>query len=372
MKNEYLSNLKNLLDGYQMEETEKEDIVNDYSDMYDNWIEQGMSEEDVENKLGSPKSIIYELVEGYRRVTDISPKRERRNTKVIALTPFIALIIFFVIGVAYDGWAYGWTAFLLIPITAIIVEMTANKDDHVFTALSPFVATATYIFIGLAYDLWHPGWMVFLFIPVVALLVEAKKNGFIVTITSLSPFAAIVAFFILGEQGLWNPGWLVFMIIPAIGVLNEKNVLKVLLWEVAIIGGSIGYLLIWNTTDEVILSSLCFIPLIALVVLQDIKGIFDMPREYKLVSVAAIVGYVLIGFLGELIEYSLWGYGWLIFFIIPLFAINKEVDGDEKIIAYTPFIATIVFFSLGWFFNLWGYAWLAYLIIPVTAIIKEA
>ena len=38
MKSSYLENLRLLLDKYQMEELEKLDIINDYDDMYENWL----------------------------------------------------------------------------------------------------------------------------------------------------------------------------------------------------------------------------------------------------------------------------------------------------------------------------------------------
>jgi hypothetical protein len=68
----------------------------------------------------------------------------------------------------------------------------------------------------------------------------------------------------------------------------------------------------------------------------------------------------------------MWGYFWIVFLIIPVYVIYHEVEGDEKIIALMPFIATFIFFTLGWFFNLWAWAWIAYLLIPMVAIIKEA
>jgi len=92
MKTEYLISLRSLLDGYQMEETEKDDIINDYNDMYENYLDYGMSDDDVEKKLGKPKSIIGSLVEGYRRV----PTKQSKSGKLIALMPFISLILFFV------------------------------------------------------------------------------------------------------------------------------------------------------------------------------------------------------------------------------------------------------------------------------------
>ena len=74
-----------------LEENEKVDIINDYDDMYNNWIDQGMDTDEVEAKLGEPRKIIGALVEGYKRVKKPEPKGQ----KIIAVSPFIALVIFF-------------------------------------------------------------------------------------------------------------------------------------------------------------------------------------------------------------------------------------------------------------------------------------
>lgn len=367
MKNDYLSKLKLLLDQYQMDDTEKNDIIGDYSEMYDNWIEYGMSEDEVESKLGEPRSIISELVEGYRRVGASAKDSENPNSKIIALTPFIALIIFFVGGFGYDAWAYAWTAFLIIPITAIILEMGRAKDKHIITALSPFIALIAYGIIGFVYGYWHPGWLVFLIIPVIAIITEAKEIGFLNTLVSLSPFAAIVAFIFFGLDDQWETGWLVFLAIPALGVLNEKSKFKVFIWEVLIIGGALGYLYIASINGDYRFAWLAFIPLIAYATFHDGNEIKEMPKDYRILVVAIILVYVVLGFWA-----NAWGIAWLLFLLIPVYAIVKEVDGNAKLISLMPFISLTIFFSLGWFFELWAYSWLAFLLIPIVAIIKEA
>ncbi|MGN6744127.1 MAG: DUF1707 SHOCT-like domain-containing protein [Amnibacterium sp.] len=40
---------------------------------------------------------------------------------LIALSPFVAVVLFFLTGVA-GGWPYSWLWFLLIPVTAIVVN----------------------------------------------------------------------------------------------------------------------------------------------------------------------------------------------------------------------------------------------------------
>ena len=54
MKTEYLQALRELLNRYQMEEAEKDDIISDYNDMYENYLDYGMTDEEVEKKLGKP------------------------------------------------------------------------------------------------------------------------------------------------------------------------------------------------------------------------------------------------------------------------------------------------------------------------------
>lgn len=367
MKTDYLKQLRSLLDNYVIEDVEKDEIINDYNDMYDNWIEYGMNEKDVEIKLGSPQSIISELTEGCKKVSKhIRDQKARKSGKIIAITPFIALIAFFILGFGFDGWAYSWAVFLIIPITAIISEMSISKAPHVITALSPFVAVIAYLILGFFYDLWHPGWLVFLIIPVIAILTEKKSIGFLNTLVALSPFAAVVTFIYLGELGYWQTGWLVFLIIPALGVLNNKSPLKIIVWELVIIGGAAGYLYIGYTYDTWGYALLAFLPLLAFGISQDDEGFKGMRKDYRIVSILVITTYIVFN-----IIFGWWIYSWLVFLIIPVYAIIKEVKGSERIIAITPFIALTIFFALGWIFSLWAYAWLAFLIIPVVAIIKE-
>jgi|LGVF01.2.fsa_nt_gb uncharacterized membrane protein len=368
MKNDYLKELRGLLNLYRMDDSEKEDIINDYSEMYDNWIDSGMSEDQVESKLGKPKSIISDLVEGYRKVISSAKANKGNSAKIIALSPFIATIIFLVIGFGYEGWIYGWMVFLIIPITAIVVELGRSKDPHIFTALSPFLSVIVFFVLGFGYDLWHPGWMIFTIIPVIAIFTDHKSIGRLNTLVSLSPFISGIGFLVLGFQyDLWQPGWLIFLLIPALGVLNEKKFIKVLIWETVIIGGAIAYLYIGYTFDEWVYSLLVFLPLIAYGMSQDDQGFRGMPKEYRIVVAITITLFVVLGLLTKE-----WGFVWLVFLIIPVFAINKEVEGNAKIISLMPFISLVIFFSLGWFLGLWAYSWAAFLLIPMVAIIKEA
>jgi len=364
MKDNYLKELRGLLDRYQMEENEKVDIINDYDDMYNNWIDQGMDTDEVEAKLGEPRKIIGALVEGYKRVKKPEPKGQ----KIIAVSPFIALVIFFVGGFAFDRWDISWMAFLIIPVIAIVVEMGSNKDEHLTTALSPFIASVAYFVLGYFYGYWHPGWLVFLIVPIIAIFNSRKEMNGLALLISLSPFAALIAFFILGEQGYWNPGWLVFLATPMLGILVEESFGKKVLYEALMILGIVGYLYIGDTYNEWGYALFAFAPIvIAALFMKDIViGVEGATKEYRILVLVSASIYILLGVL-----FGLWGFAWVVFFIVPVYAIYTETSGNERVIAITPFIATTLFMALGYFFGIWEYAWLAFLIIPVTAIIKE-
>ena len=364
MKTEYLRELRALLDQYQMSDVEKQDIISDYSEMYDNWSDYGMADDDIEKKLGKPSSIYRELVEGYRKVGTKEPSPNM--SKIVALTPFVATIVFFIIGFGFNGWAWGWIAYLLIPVTAIWMNM--ENDPHRLTALSPFIAVVAFFILGFVYGLWHPGWLVFIIIPIIAIFTERKSIGFLNTIVSLSPLVITATFVYIGiEENLWVPGWVLFLLIPAIAVLNEKRFFRAFLWELFILGGIAGYLYWGYTFEQWDWALLAFAPLVVYSVLQDTSGWKDVPAEYKYVSLGAIAAFVLLGIIT-----GIWGYVWLVFLAIPVYAIYRETDGNARLISLMPFISTFIFFTLGWFLDLWAWSWIAFLLIPVVAIWKEA
>lgn len=363
MKNEYLSRLKELLDRYDMSEQEKQDILNDYSDMYDNWEERGMSDQEIVEKLGKPKGIIGSLVEGYRRI----PKPSDGTEKIIALSPFVATIIFFIAGFGFDLWLYAWISFILIPITAIIVEMSKSKDPHITTALSPFVTGIGYYILGMEYQLWHPGWLIFLAIPIIAIINSRKEMNRRTLLTSLSPFAALIAYVYLGEMGYWHNMWVVFLVIPFIGATLEEGWKRIFLL-LFIPVGVIAYLYLGDMYGEWLYTGLVFLPLLAFYIYNGNIQLWDKdaPRDYQIVVLATVATYFAVSLLTQA-----WLVSWLVFFAIPLYAINKETEQPEKTIAFTPFIATTLFMLLGYIFGIWAWAWLVFLIIPMVAIIKS-
>lgn len=317
-KTEYLDKLDTLLNQFTFHQEEIKDIISDYDDLWSTYADQGYDEEAIVNKLGTPDEIIDELtVDVERKQVAKARKQEVTFEKYIALSPFIALIIFFISGLVFDGWAYAWTAFLIIPVIAILAQFKTMKPIELLTALSPFIALFAY-------------------------------------------------FLIFGALGLWHPGWLIFLIIPAIAILNEDNTTFKVISELLLLLGVLGYLYLDTIPAYQSYAWAAFIPVVLYFLASDqVTIVFNISKPNLVLLLISGAIYV-VG--SEL--FDLWGYLWIVFFIIPVYNIYVETKGPERLIAIMPFISVSIFMTLGVFFNGWAYAWLAFLLIPMVAITK--
>jgi hypothetical protein len=87
---------------------------------------------------------------------------------IVSLVALLAVTTFLIIGFTTDGWQLAWLVFLLIPVTAIIVDIAAKRKNlaGLVTGLVALVATIIYLILGFFLTLWHPGWIIFLAIPI--------------------------------------------------------------------------------------------------------------------------------------------------------------------------------------------------------------
>ena len=327
-KNNFLTFLQTLLDEYVMDNQIKEDIIKDYDSLWLQYEELGMDPQSIIHKLGQPKDIIGELTEGYiKKETKLYYKKKSFNNKLIALTPFIALVLFFMIGfLVPNGFIYAWQTFLLIPMSAIILE-GPKKNLEKLTALSPFIALILFFSIlGFGFNLWHPGWMIFLIIPIIG--------------------------------GLNHPSILKRVLIS--GGLFVTAILYLMIDQLS----SFGVIQI-NANVSLPYSLFVFIPVLIVILYEWLKNILKNGWMYLILLVISTALYFYIS-----IAFDLWVISWLVFFSIPIYAIMKQAPKKDKIIALMPFISTSLFMILGYFFNVWAFAWLVFLLIPVVAIIQ--
>lgn len=325
-KNEYLNTLNMLLNEYNIPKKDIEDMLSDYKSLWEGYESQLMTNEDIVTKLGKPEDIISELTEGYQKISHIkASKRLKRSSKFIALTPFIALSIFFVVGFTIPGaWMYAWLAFLLIPMSAIITQ---------------------------------------------------GPKPILLKLTALSPFIALIIFFlILGPLNLWHPGWVIFLIIPGIGILNDNNMKKKLILESLLIFGVILYIF-WSQQIlngempqllgiHIVYAEFALLPFVSYVLIDGLikMRVINIKNIFLFITLVGLYVFVSMTF-------DLWAISWLLFFIIPVYAILSS-NSTDKVIAIMPFISTTLFMLTGYFFNWWAFAWIVFLLIPVTAIIK--
>ncbi len=327
MKKQYLDEIRVLLGRYVITAAEINDIIGDYDRMYEDGLAKGMNDEEVVAFLGKPEKVVRDLGDSYER----KPGKPNRQGKIIALMPFLCVIAYFLIG-----------------------------------------------FVGHA---WHPGWLVFLAIPVSAIVFGHTGRGFAHKLTALSPFIAVVAFIILGEYGYWNPGWLVFLLIPMFGALSDRS-WKGKVFALTLLLAAGGYLYCGYALNSWGYGALSFLlPLVFgaatgfVDIVVDWKDYRKLPlaqRRFVLmmwfVVLAAAATYVILGF-----ALGWWGYAWLVFLVIPMYPIIAKGGVKNRIVALSPFLATILFFLLGFLVpGAWAYAWIAFLLIPMTAILKNA
>ena len=364
MKRDYLNKLKDALIENQASKKDIDEILSDYDQLYDDALNSGKNDAEVWQMLGTPEEVVQDL-----RDTLQLKKEKTIKTKIIAVMPFISLIVFFILGFYQNLWHPGWLVFLSIPMSAILLQ-TRLKDGLV--ALMPFLSVIIFLILGWGYDLWHPSWLVFLSIPVVAILLNTELKDLPVAI---SPFVAAITFFILGfNYGLWNPGWLVFLIIPMLGLLHEKNIVKLILYELSFLIAIGFYLYMGYIESSWAFGALGFLLPVAIglilgdvhFMMGDLRGV-ERKKAITMVSLVVVAAGVFVA-LG--IGLNGWAWAWQVFLLIPVMAII--LFDKFRLTAIMPFIAVILFFSLGFFLGLFHISWLAFLLIPITAIIENA
>lgn len=327
-KSNYLERLKQLLDEYNIIESHKEDIIKDYDTLWQEYQELNMMDMDIVEKLGHPEVIIDSLTEGFTK-KEILNKRKKQSSqqKFIALTPFIALFMFFGLGfLVENGFTYAWVSFLLIPMSGIILQ-GPNNIIQKLTALSPFIAIILYIpILGFYFDLWHPGWLVFLLTAILGGLSHPKLSYRI---------------FISGGLLLTS---IIYLILE--------------------VGINLGSLMITESI-QLPYSTFVFLPVVLILLWIWFSQIIKNGIPYLILLLLSTFIFLFLS-----IQYDLWLIAWLVFFSVPIYAIVRHTKKEEKLIALMPLISTILFMLIGYFFNGWAFGWLVYLFIPMVAIIK--
>lgn len=369
MRKRYLDSIKAMLEKFDISPAEKADILEDYRSMYEDAESAGLSEEEIIQKLGRAEDIYQGLLHEY----DLK-ERKNKGDKLIALMPFIALMIFFGLGFGYDLWHPGWLAFLLIPSTAILVHSYQRPGRFIFTPMMPFLITVIYIVIGFFFNLWHPGWIIFLLIPSVAILESSSKSDYKSSLVGLSVFVGFMAFILIGYvTGMYHPTWLLLLLPIFVSSVagNNKQYNFMMLISIFVSVGLYLYLglnalLSWGE------ALIAFLPFIIVGVFTNRIMIhigFGKTGKHgnflKSLFLLSLIAFITLGYF-----YDAWAISWLFFLSVPIASMLIQED-TIKVTPMMPFISLIIFMVLGYFFGLWSIAWLAFLLIPMSAILEN-
>ena len=118
------------------------------------------------DELLSTDESVKEIVENNEpeMVKEMIVKEHRKIKHLENLLIFAIVVIYFILGFAFDLWHPGWIVFLFVPIILSLIEAIKSKNPHQFAY--PVLLVAIYLFLGTVYHLWHPMWVLFITIPV--------------------------------------------------------------------------------------------------------------------------------------------------------------------------------------------------------------
>ncbi len=325
-KIEFLAELQQKLKEYKYESSVIKDVLEDHQTMIEEAVERGRTEEQYIATLSTPKQIARSL-KGVE-------KRNEKDSKIVALSPFVATIAFILLGFLFNAWHPGWLVFLGIPIAGILFEAD-DIGENIFVALSPFIATIAFFLVGtytptlLGYNFTYAdAWLVFLIIPIFGL---AKDNTTIGRISFVAFIAVPLIYFYLQ---LTNPSvynYTIFLVLAVLGLAS--GVIKI---KLEIETGR------WQ----------------------------DMLRNIVVIVGAIILIAGLYAYLGLI--YDGWHPWWVLFLLLPMIIILVSKDEDRfSLVAYSPFVATIAFILVGHYYNAYQLSWLFFLIIPILGVLED-
>lgn len=90
------------------------------------------------------------------------------------------------------------------------------------------------------------------------------------------------------------------------------------------------------------------------------------------VSIAVVILYLILGFV-----FHLWHPGWLVFLVIPVYAVFAQmIEGNLSLhlgglVGMVSLIATGIYLGVGFVFNLWHPTWIVFLVIPLVAVLVD-
>lgn len=151
-------------------------------------------------------------------------QRKQLPGLITGLVALIATACFMILGFATGAWHLAWMVFLAVPITGIITDVLFKKEDKTgaIVGMVAILAAGAFFLLGFLGGFWHPGWLVFLLIPLTASVIEIikKRNDVTGSVMGIVAVAAVITFFLLGWLlRIWYIAWVVFLLVPMTGII---------------------------------------------------------------------------------------------------------------------------------------------------------
>jgi CDP-diglyceride synthetase len=107
---------------------------------------------------------------------DIVSKNRDFYGSVIGLIAILATVVYFVLGLMFGKWHPGWLVFLAVPIAAITFDISKKKDvPGAIVGLVAVLSVVAFILMGTILGIWYIAWLVFLLIPITAIIINIVK-----------------------------------------------------------------------------------------------------------------------------------------------------------------------------------------------------
>jgi uncharacterized membrane protein len=328
-KKEFIEDLKEALEDEDVSNSLIDDIIQEYSSMIDDALESGETIESFIKRMGSSKKV----------AKSVAKNHTKPDNRLVAVTPFIATIVFFIVGTLWNAWNPAWLVFLLIPMMSFITSARIR---------------------------WLP--LSFFSILILVVLGSTYLNAFV-------------------------PLWALFLLPIAIGK-KQKNTLRPLAITYALLAVSIyitvTFLHRYNVliSDDLaiteVIKTLPFILLLPIVGYAFTNGSvrFSIDSDFTfkqllqkpggtVVFTLLLTTYLILGFMADL-----WHPGWLVFLLFPMYFIVSE-SKKLSLLSLSPFLATALFVLIGEYVTLpnggSGYtlSWLVFLLIPIVGVLTK-
>lgn len=109
-------------------------------------------------------------------VMDITSRNKDLSGAVIGLIAILAAAAYFALGFGLNKWHPGWLVFLSIPIAAIVFDIFKKKDlGGSVVGLAALFATIVFMLLGTLLGAWRIAWLIFLLVPITAIIINIVK-----------------------------------------------------------------------------------------------------------------------------------------------------------------------------------------------------